>query len=151
MRQLSAILALWAGITACVQAAEPITLGLNYPRTGPYKEEGLAQMRGALLAIDEINAQGGVLGRPLRLSSKDTASRPAKAERNVDKLAAEGAAVVAIGGTVGAAVGVAYAHLMIFGLTHWWVGAVGTSSTSMLSHIAAAAWPRARRWVCACA
>ena len=94
MRQLSAILALWAGITACVQAAEPITLGLNYPRTGPYKEEGLAQMRGALLAIDEINAQGGVLGRPLRLSSKDTASRPAKAEKNVDKLAAEGAAML---------------------------------------------------------
>ncbi|MFV3388152.1 MULTISPECIES: ABC transporter substrate-binding protein [Pseudomonas] len=94
MRHLSAILALWAGITACAQAAEPITLGLNYPRTGPYKEEGLAQMRGALLAIDEINAAGGVLGRPLRLSSKDTASRPAKAEKNVDKLAAEGAAML---------------------------------------------------------
>jgi ABC-type branched-subunit amino acid transport system substrate-binding protein len=94
MRQLSAVLALWATITACAQAAEPITLGLNYPRTGPYKEEGLAQMRGALLAIDEINAQGGVLGRPLRLSSKDTASRPAKAEKNVDKLAAEGAVML---------------------------------------------------------
>ncbi|MGG2397610.1 substrate-binding protein [Pseudomonas sp. SH1-B] len=94
MRQLSAILALWAAVTACAQAAEPITLGLNYPRTGPYKEEGLAQMRGALLAIDELNAQGGVLGRPLRLSSKDTASRPAKAVRNVDKLAADGAAML---------------------------------------------------------
>ncbi|RRV32215.1 ABC transporter substrate-binding protein [Pseudomonas sp. o96-267] len=94
MRQLSATLALWAVLTACAQAAEPITLGLNYPRTGPYKEEGLAQMRGALLAIDEINAAGGVLGRPLRLSSKDTASRPAKAEKNVDKLAAEGAAML---------------------------------------------------------
>ncbi|SDO62399.1 substrate-binding protein [Ectopseudomonas guguanensis] len=94
MRQLSAVLALWATITACAQAAKPITLGLNYPRTGPYKEEGLAQMRGALLAIDEINAQGGVLGRPLRLSSKDTASRPAKAEKNVDKLAAEGAVML---------------------------------------------------------
>lgn len=94
MRHLSAILALWAGITTCAQAAEPITLGLNYPRTGPYKEEGLAQMRGALLAIDEINAAGGVLGRPLRLSSKDTASRPAKAEKNVDKLAAEGASML---------------------------------------------------------
>ncbi len=42
-------------------------------------------------------------------------------------LAAEGAVVVTIGGAVGAAVGVAYAHLMVFGLTHWWVGAVGTS------------------------
>ncbi|MGQ7958543.1 ABC transporter substrate-binding protein [Pseudomonas sp. SP16.1] len=94
MRRLTATLALWAGITACAQAAEPITLGLNYPRTGPYKEEGLAQMRGALLAIDELNAAGGVLGRPLRLSSKDTASRPAKAVKNVDKLAAAGAAML---------------------------------------------------------
>lgn len=51
-------------------------------------------MRGALLAIDELNAQGGVLGRPLRLSSKDSASRPAKAEKNVDKLAAEGAVML---------------------------------------------------------
>lgn len=61
MQRLTTALALWAGLTACAQAAEPITLGLNYPRTGPYKEEGLAQMRGALLAIDELNAQGGVL------------------------------------------------------------------------------------------
>jgi ABC-type branched-subunit amino acid transport system substrate-binding protein len=94
MQRLTATLALWAGLTACAQAAEPITLGLNYPRTGPYKEEGLAQMRGALLAIDELNAQGGVLGRPLRLSSRDSASRPEKAVRNVDKLAAEGAAML---------------------------------------------------------
>lgn len=94
MKQLTTSLALWAGITACAQAAEPITLGLNYPRTGPYKEEGLAQMRGALLAIDEINAVGGVLGRSLRLSSKDSASRPDKAMKNVDKLADEGAAML---------------------------------------------------------
>ena len=47
-------------------------------------------MRGALLAIDELNAKGGVLGRPLRLSSLDDASRPEKAARNVDKLAGEG-------------------------------------------------------------
>lgn len=94
MKRLTACLALWAGLVACVQAAEPITLGLNYPRTGNYKEEGLAQMRGALLAIDELNAKGGVLGRPLRLSSYDSASRPEKAVKNVDKLADEGAAML---------------------------------------------------------
>ncbi|HAB10210.1 MAG TPA: hypothetical protein DCE47_00810 [Planctomycetaceae bacterium] len=42
-------------------------------------------------------------------------------------LAAEGAVVVTVGGIVGASVGVAYADLMVYGLTHWWVGAVGTS------------------------
>jgi branched-chain amino acid transport system substrate-binding protein len=91
MKKLTATLALWAGMTAVAQAAEPITLGLNYPRTGHYKEEGLAQMRGALLAIDELNQRGGVLGRPLALATKDTASRPEKAVRNVDLLAASGA------------------------------------------------------------
>ena len=94
MQRLTATLALWAGIIACAQAADPITLGLNYPRTGPYKEEGLAQMRAAILAIDELNAQGGVLGRKLRLASKDTASRPAKAVRNVEKLVADNAAML---------------------------------------------------------
>jgi hypothetical protein len=39
MKRLTATLALWAGITAVAQAAEPITLGLNYPRTGPYKKK----------------------------------------------------------------------------------------------------------------
>lgn len=87
-------LALWAGLCASAGAAEPITLGLNYPRTGNYKEEGLAQMRGALLAIDEINASGGVLGRPLRIVSRDTASRPEKAVHNVDRLIDEGAAML---------------------------------------------------------
>ena len=42
-------------------------------------------------------------------------------------LVAEGGAVIAVGGTVGTAAGIGYARLMIYGLTHWWVGAVGTS------------------------
>src|SRR5690606_6692782 len=89
-----ALLAAGLGLCLTVEAADPITLSLNYPRTGSYKEEGLSQMRGALLAIDEINARGGVLGRPLRLSSLDSASQVDKAEQNVDKLAAEGAAML---------------------------------------------------------
>ncbi len=88
------LLALGLGFCLAAEAADPITLGLNYPRTGSYKEEGLAQMRGALLAIDEINANGGVLGRPLKLASRNSASRPEKAVANVDKLADEGAAML---------------------------------------------------------
>lgn len=94
MKRLTATLALWVGLATGVQAADPITLGLNYPRSGSYKEEGLSQMRGALLALDEINARGGVLGRPLRLSTLDSASQVDKAVGNVDQLAAEGAAML---------------------------------------------------------
>ncbi|QCT95736.1 ABC transporter substrate-binding protein [Stutzerimonas degradans] len=88
------LLALMLSCCAAVQAADPIKLGLNYPRTGSYKEEGLAQMRGALMAIDEINARGGVLGRPLELISRNSASRPEKAVANVDKMADEGVAML---------------------------------------------------------
>lgn len=81
-------------VTITVNAAEAIKLGLNYPSTGRYKEQGLMQARGALMAIDEINAAGGVLNRPLDLLLANTASKPKKAVRNVNKLADKGAAML---------------------------------------------------------
>ncbi len=104
IRMLSA-LALWVAMSVSALAADPVVIGLNYPRTGHYKEEGLAQMRGALLAIDEINKQGGVLGRDISLITRDTASRPEKAVRNVEKLVEDGA--VMLFGSVSSAVAIA--------------------------------------------
>lgn len=85
------------GLMLPVQAApagESIKLGLNYPATGRYKEEGIAQAQGALLAIEEINAAGGVQGRPLELLTANTASDPAKAVDNVKALAAQGVSML---------------------------------------------------------
>ena len=79
------------GWSSLAFAADPIYLGLNLPRTGQYAQEGLMQMRGALLAVDELNQAGGVLGRPLQLLERDSASNPERARRNVDELANEGA------------------------------------------------------------
>ncbi|NCC24626.1 MAG: hypothetical protein EOM25_05400, partial [Deltaproteobacteria bacterium] len=42
---------------------DPVLLGINYPLTGPYSVEGLDQIRAARMAVDEINRQGGILGR----------------------------------------------------------------------------------------
>src|SRR5690606_16966424 len=102
------VLTLWVASTISALAADPILIGLNYPRTGHYREEGLAQMRGSLLAIEEINAKGGLLGRPLQLITRDTASRPEKAARNVDSMVKEGA--VMLFGSVSSAVAVAAAE-----------------------------------------
>jgi len=77
-----------------VLAAESVIIGLTYPRTGAYKEEGLAQMRGALLAIEEINAQGGLLGHSVQLNSRDSSARPERAASNVEHFIQEGAAMV---------------------------------------------------------
>lgn len=74
--------------------ANPIIIGLSYPRSGHYREEGLAQMRASLQAVKEINAKGGVLGRPLKLIDRDSAARPERARRNVDSMVAEGAVML---------------------------------------------------------
>ncbi|TDQ36815.1 ABC transporter substrate-binding protein [Thiopseudomonas denitrificans] len=97
MTRLLIAMAFWTAVLPSLATAEPddsILIGLSYPRTGHYREEGLAQMRGALLAIDEINRDGGVLGKPLRLVNRDSAARPEKARRNVDSMVAEGAVML---------------------------------------------------------
>lgn len=75
-------------------AAKPIRLGLNYPSTGNYKSEGLELRRGAMLAVEQINQGGGVLGRPLELISLNSAARAEKAQANVERFASQGAAMV---------------------------------------------------------
>src|SRR5690606_2236097 len=79
--------------------AESLKIGLNYPRTGNYKDEGLELRRGALLAVEEINRQGGLLGRPLELLSENTDSNAAQATRNVEHFARQGARMVFGGAT----------------------------------------------------
>ena len=66
--------------------AETVKIGLNYPVTGRYKQQGLSQARGALLAQEEINAGEGILGRKLEIISANSASSPERSVKNVRKL-----------------------------------------------------------------
>ena len=54
------------------RAAEPLRIGLLAPLSGPLTRVGQANRSCAALAVDEINAAGGLLGRPLSLSVEDT-------------------------------------------------------------------------------
>ena len=68
-------LGLGAACVACVVwAADPIKIGLVLESTGAYAEYGRESTRGATLALEEINAAGGVLGRPLQIVSEDNQS-----------------------------------------------------------------------------
>jgi branched-chain amino acid transport system substrate-binding protein len=60
------------------QAAEPIKIGLVTALSGQSARAGEALTRGATIAIEDINAKGGVLGRPLELVRRDDESNPAK-------------------------------------------------------------------------
>lgn len=58
--------------------AKEIVVGLVAPQTGASAFMGIAQAKGAQMAIDEINAAGGVLGVPLKLVVRDDESDPTK-------------------------------------------------------------------------
>ncbi len=68
-----------AGITASF-AADNIKIGLQGPLTGGSSPMGVSMRDGAKLAVTEINAKGGVLGRQIELIERDD---EAKNERGV--------------------------------------------------------------------
>jgi branched-chain amino acid transport system substrate-binding protein len=55
---------------------KPVKVGLIAPFSGPLSASGEAIQRGMLLAIDEINQDGGVQGRPLELVTRDIQNDP---------------------------------------------------------------------------
>ena len=64
---------------AAAQAAEPVKIGLVTALSGQSALAGEAITRGMTVAIDEINAKGGVLGgRKLELVRRDDEANPAK-------------------------------------------------------------------------
>jgi branched-chain amino acid transport system substrate-binding protein len=66
--QLAAPLAITA------RAADEVKFGLNDPLTGTYAELGKNEQIGCQLAIEQINARGGVLGRKAQLLVEDSTS-----------------------------------------------------------------------------
>ena len=60
------------------QAQDTLKLGLVAAMSGQSAKSGEAIVRGLSIAIDEINAKGGVLGKKLELIVRDDESNPAK-------------------------------------------------------------------------
>jgi branched-chain amino acid transport system substrate-binding protein len=52
----------------------PIKIGLDNPLTGTYAAVGQNELIGCQLAVDQINAKGGILGRQIELLSEDSTS-----------------------------------------------------------------------------
>ena len=58
-------------------ADEPVKIGLDNPLTGTYAALGKNELIGAQLALDQINAKGGILGRKVELLVEDSTSADA--------------------------------------------------------------------------
>ncbi len=91
---LTAVAAAALGATA-VQAADPIVIGVAGPMTAQYASFGDQMRRGAQMAVADINAAGGVLGRPLELIVGDDACDPKQAVAVANQMVNEGAVFVA--------------------------------------------------------
>ncbi|MFE5671966.1 branched-chain amino acid ABC transporter substrate-binding protein [Agromyces sp. NPDC056523] len=68
----------------------PITLGMLAPFSGSESAFGAYMQNGAQLAIDELNADGGVLGRDLELVVEDDACDATTAVAGANKLVTDG-------------------------------------------------------------
>src|ERR1700721_2332342 len=80
-------------------AAEPVKIGLVAALSGPSAKSGEGITRGMTIAIDEINAKGGVLGgRMLELVRRDDESNPAKGQTAARELIDKEGGVAIFGG-----------------------------------------------------
>lgn len=67
--------------------AQPIKVGWLSSLTGPLSASAIAENQGVELAVEEINAAGGILGRKIELLTRDTAGDPTKAVNFAQQLA----------------------------------------------------------------
>ncbi len=80
----------WADLVSAPYAraagGPPILIGNIEPLSGPYADSGLNEQQGAILANEEINAKGGVLGREIKMISEDAPSNPGIGTQKAIKL-----------------------------------------------------------------
>lgn len=93
-----ALLAAACGGDDTAGSTDPLKLGYLLPETGQLAFLGPPMVSGTQLAIEEINAAGGVLGNPVELLSGDEAGDAGRAAEEATRLLAAG-----VQGIVGAA------------------------------------------------
>src|ERR1700679_990388 len=83
--------------TALAESAEPILLGVSGPLTGPNAQYGAQWKQGFDLALDEVNGNGGIKGRPLAYIFEDSQSDPRQSVAVAQKFVADKKIVAELG------------------------------------------------------
>lgn len=87
-----------AALIATTRAeSEPIKIGEYASLTGKEASLGQSSHQGTVLAVETINAAGGVLGRPLQLITEDTQSKAGESGTAVRKLISRDKVVAILG------------------------------------------------------
>jgi ABC-type branched-subunit amino acid transport system substrate-binding protein len=102
---------------------ETMLIGLNVPLTGAYSSQGEDQLKAYKLAIKVLNEQGGILGKKIVYSIKDTQTKANVARENAIQLIKDNA--IMISGGSSSAVAIAQSEecqkagiIFMAGLTH---------------------------------
>ncbi len=80
-----ALLVVPFSVQAAPQGQEPVVIASLLPFTG-YKEGAIMAQNAVNLAQSEINAQGGILGRPLKILFRDTHADPVQTLKQAEYL-----------------------------------------------------------------
>lgn len=78
-------------------SGDAVTFGFVMPLTGSVPNIGAAMKNGAALAVEEINAAGGVLGKDISAIYEDDENKPATAPNAITKLITEDKVDVVLG------------------------------------------------------
>jgi branched-chain amino acid transport system substrate-binding protein len=77
-----------AGLTG--PSGNPVTIGISLPLTGQFQVDGQAMRNGYELWASDVNAHGGLLGRPVKLVILDDKSNPVQTAKDYTKLITTG-------------------------------------------------------------
>ena len=94
---LGSLLAAGIGLTVPAQAQDTVKIGLVQPLTGSVAYNGKSVVEGARLAVEELNAAGGVLGKKIELIVEDGQCTPANSVNAVEKLVQKDKVAVLVG------------------------------------------------------
>jgi branched-chain amino acid transport system substrate-binding protein len=80
---------------------QPIKLGVVIPQTGPMALESQEMLAATQIAVEDVNAEGGVLGRKIELVVRDSEFKPEVAKRKATELVEVEKAAFLVGAIVG--------------------------------------------------
>jgi branched-chain amino acid transport system substrate-binding protein len=88
-----------ASINVIAAPMKEVVVGLDVPQTGSYSDQGADQLRAYRLAIEEINAHGGVMGMTIRESLGDDQTKAPVAVENARRMIERDNAIMITGGS----------------------------------------------------
>src|SRR5262245_7477264 len=95
--RLSLVTAVFFALAPFAAAQEPVRIGVVQPLTGPVAYDGNIYVNTVKMLVEDMNAKGGVLGRPIELVVEDGACNPAQSVNAAEKLVVRDKVVVLLG------------------------------------------------------